>query len=177
MNEKIAFLATELDLPPASEGNLPVPLIRVSVRPEGVVRPEGIRADGVRPEAGDGTGPIVPSRVQEIGASERGSHPSSDQADVHAARQHSAEGAADDYSDNESVTRAVSPNRREEGPKRGVSQPAALVVGDIVAEKYSVGPVIGAGGMGIVYKARHIELGTWVAIKVIRPDIAQNSSL
>lgn len=54
---------------------------------------------------------------------------------------------------------------------------AVLTVGDIVAERYEVGPVIGAGGMGIVYKARHIELGTWVAVKVIRPDIAQNSSL
>jgi eukaryotic-like serine/threonine-protein kinase len=31
--------------------------------------------------------------------------------------------------------------------------------------------------MGIVYKAKHLELDTWVAIKVIRPDIAQNSSL
>jgi serine/threonine-protein kinase len=53
----------------------------------------------------------------------------------------------------------------------------ALGSGDIVAERYRIGPVIGAGGMGIVYKAQHVELGTWVAIKVIRPDIAQNSSL
>jgi serine/threonine protein kinase len=57
-----------------------------------------------------------------------------------------------------------------------VKQPA-LVSGDIVAERYRIGPVIGAGGMGIVYKAQHVELGTSVAIKVIRPDIAQNSSL
>jgi serine/threonine protein kinase len=54
---------------------------------------------------------------------------------------------------------------------------AVLTLGDVVADRYEVGPVIGAGGMGIVYKARHIELGTWVAVKVIRPDIAQNSSL
>ena len=53
----------------------------------------------------------------------------------------------------------------------------ALSMGDVVADRYRVGPVIGAGGMGIVYKAQHVELGTWVAIKVIRPDIAQNSSL
>jgi eukaryotic-like serine/threonine-protein kinase len=57
------------------------------------------------------------------------------------------------------------------------AQALALVEGDVVADRYRVGPVIGAGGMGIVYKARHIPLGTWVALKVIRPDIAQNSSL
>ena len=56
-------------------------------------------------------------------------------------------------------------------------QRTTLRSGDIVAERYRVGPVIGAGGMGIVYKAQHVELGTPVAIKVIRPDIAQNSSL
>jgi serine/threonine protein kinase len=53
----------------------------------------------------------------------------------------------------------------------------ALVQGEIVADRYRLGPVIGAGGMGIVYKAQHIELGTWVAFKVIRPDIARNSSI
>ena len=64
------------------------------------------------------------------------------------------------------------------GERRSEPAPrAALVMGDLVAERYRVGPVVGAGGMGIVYKARHVELGTWVAIKVIRPDIAQNSSL
>ena len=52
-----------------------------------------------------------------------------------------------------------------------------LAQGDIVADRYQVDQVIGAGGMGIVYKARHLPLGTWVALKVIRPDIAQNSSL
>lgn len=57
------------------------------------------------------------------------------------------------------------------------TQRAALVVGDIVADRYRVEAVIGAGGMGIVYKAKHLELDTWVAIKVIRPDIARNSSL
>jgi serine/threonine protein kinase len=56
-------------------------------------------------------------------------------------------------------------------------QHAALNAGDIVEGRYRVGPVIGVGGMGIVYKAQHVELGTWVALKVIRPEIAQNSSL
>src|SRR5436190_8319646 len=51
------------------------------------------------------------------------------------------------------------------------NQPLTLATGDLVAERYRVGPVIGAGGMGIVYKAQHVELGTWVAIKVIRPEI------
>jgi serine/threonine protein kinase len=60
---------------------------------------------------------------------------------------------------------------------RAQPKQSALAAGDIVEGRYRVGPVIGVGGMGIVYKARHIELGTWVALKVIRPEIAQNSSL
>jgi len=52
-----------------------------------------------------------------------------------------------------------------------------LVPGDVVAERYAVQRVIGAGGMGIVYEAKHLALGTRVALKVIRPDIAQNSSI
>ena len=61
-------------------------------------------------------------------------------------------------------------------PNTSAVQPV-IAQGDIVAERYQVDQVIGAGGMGIVYKARHLSLGTWVALKVIRPDIAQNSSL
>jgi serine/threonine-protein kinase len=61
-------------------------------------------------------------------------------------------------------------------PNASAVQPV-IAQGDIVADRYRVDQVIGAGGMGIVYKARHLSLGTWVALKVIRPDIAQNSSL
>jgi len=52
------------------------------------------------------------------------------------------------------------------------SDPLILVPGARVAEHYEVGPIIGAGPLGIVYKARHVELGQLVALKVIRPDVA-----
>jgi eukaryotic-like serine/threonine-protein kinase len=67
--------------------------------------------------------------------------------------------------------------KQADASRRELPHPPTLVIGDIVADRYRVGHVIGAGGMGIVYKAQHVELGTSVAIKVIRPDIAQNSSL
>src|SRR5688572_3138826 len=72
------------------------------------------------------------------------------------------------------------PGSSSEGPLPEISpamRGAVLTLGDVVEGRYRVGQVIGAGGMGIVYKAQHLELGTWVALKVIRPDIAQNSSL
>jgi eukaryotic-like serine/threonine-protein kinase len=71
----------------------------------------------------------------------------------------------------------VADSRIPDAKQTEILERTTLVAGDIVAERYRIGPVIGAGGMGIVYKAQHIELGTPVAIKVIRPDIAQNSSL
>src|SRR5688572_9761662 len=71
----------------------------------------------------------------------------------------------------------VADSRVSDAKQAEILERTTLVTGDIVAERYRIGPVIGAGGMGIVYKAQHIELGTPVAIKVIRPDIAQNSSL
>lgn len=40
--------------------------------------------------------------------------------------------------------------------------------GDVIVEKYRVESVIGAGGMGVVLGARHIELGHMIAIKVMR---------
>ncbi len=74
---------------------------------------------------------------------------------------------------------AVAPPRPAAGSKvhgEALSVPT-LAPGDIVADRYKLGPIIGAGGMGIVYKAQHLGLGTWVAVKVIRPDIAQSSSI
>lgn len=51
------------------------------------------------------------------------------------------------------------------------SPPAAI--GDVIADKYSVERVLGEGGMGVVYAARHLELDQRVAIKFLLPEIAQ----
>jgi eukaryotic-like serine/threonine-protein kinase len=46
-----------------------------------------------------------------------------------------------------------------------------LADGRLVADRYLIGPVIGEGGMGVVYAARHVGLDVPVAFKVIRPDL------
>jgi serine/threonine-protein kinase len=50
--------------------------------------------------------------------------------------------------------------------------PARVAPGDLIAGKYRVERVLGQGGMGVVVAARHEELGQRVAIKLLRPDIA-----
>ena len=55
------------------------------------------------------------------------------------------------------------------GAPESVSLPQT---GDIVDGKYVLDVLIGKGGMGAVYKARHIKLGHKVAIKVMLADAA-----
>ena len=45
-----------------------------------------------------------------------------------------------------------------------------IALGGVVAGKYRVDRVIGFGGMGIVCAASHLELGTAIAIKFVRPE-------
>lgn len=59
---------------------------------------------------------------------------------------------------------------------RGTNEPLILAPGALVAERYEVGPIIGAGALGIVYKARQVGLERLVALKVIRPDAARNAA-
>ncbi|MGH7296987.1 MAG: hypothetical protein ACRELB_18760, partial [Polyangiaceae bacterium] len=40
-------------------------------------------------------------------------------------------------------------------------------VGDVIGGKFTVEGVLGVGGMGAVYAARHVQLGQRVAIKVL----------
>jgi serine/threonine protein kinase len=48
--------------------------------------------------------------------------------------------------------------------------------GEIIASKYEVQRVLGAGGMGVVLAARHIQLGQTVAIKFMRGQAAADSA-
>ncbi|HEV7556884.1 MAG TPA: serine/threonine-protein kinase [Kofleriaceae bacterium] len=45
--------------------------------------------------------------------------------------------------------------------------------GSIVGDKYRVGRVIGRGGMGVIVEATHLQLGTRVAIKILRSDATE----
>jgi serine/threonine protein kinase len=47
-------------------------------------------------------------------------------------------------------------------------------IGQVLAGKYRIEGVIGAGGMGIVVAATHLHLDERVAIKLLLPDVAQN---
>ena len=52
-----------------------------------------------------------------------------------------------------------------------------LTVGSVFANKYEIIEEIGKGGMGKVYRAFDREIEEYVAIKIIRPEIAVDESI
>lgn len=48
---------------------------------------------------------------------------------------------------------------------------ASLAPGAVIRQKYRVGPVLGQGGMAVVFAAEHLLLAQPVALKVLRPDV------
>jgi hypothetical protein len=52
-----------------------------------------------------------------------------------------------------------------------------IAVGDIVGGRFRIDASIGAGGMGVVMAATHLELGHRVAIKFLRDEMAGNPSV
>ena len=58
---------------------------------------------------------------------------------------------------------------------QGVRSAGPLGVGQSFG-RYHIIRVLGVGGMGVVYQAWDAELGEAVAIKVIRPEIANDPS-
>lgn len=52
-----------------------------------------------------------------------------------------------------------------------------LQVGGLVADRYEIVSIIGEGGMGLVYKARHVLMNRYVALKIIRCELVANLTL
>src|SRR3989449_10398119 len=61
-------------------------------------------------------------------------------------------------------------------PKDGevLEEDVASLVGTVLDGQYQIEAMLGQGGMGAVYRARHILLGDRVAIKIMPPHIRSN---
>lgn len=61
------------------------------------------------------------------------------------------------------------------GPEFGSYEDAPpLKIGTVLDDKFQLTEFIGIGGMGSVYKAKHLELGNDVAIKILHPRFAND---
>src|SRR5512139_4319283 len=65
------------------------------------------------------------------------------------------------------LQRPGSPRRRGDDPS----------LGKVIAGRYRLEARIGEGGMGIVYRARHVLIDRVVAVKLIRPDLRGETHL
>src|SRR5262245_29848610 len=55
--------------------------------------------------------------------------------------------------------------------------PAFLAPHAVIADKYELLEVLGQGGMAVVVKAMHLQLGVPVALKFLRVSVAQDNEI
>ncbi|WP_437673857.1 protein kinase domain-containing protein [Sorangium sp. So ce131] len=48
--------------------------------------------------------------------------------------------------------------------------PAAEMVGRVISDRYRIVELVATGGMGAVYKAEHLHLRKWLAVKLLLPE-------
>lgn len=59
----------------------------------------------------------------------------------------------------------------------GTAKPSDPMIGRVIAGRYRLETRVGEGGMGIVYRARHVLIDRVVALKLIRPDLRGETHL
>jgi eukaryotic-like serine/threonine-protein kinase len=72
------------------------------------------------------------------------------------------------------------PNRMQSSPKIPVAKPGTPtdpLIGKVIAGRYRLETRLGEGGMGVVYRARHVLIDRVVALKLIRPDLRSETHL
>jgi serine/threonine protein kinase len=55
--------------------------------------------------------------------------------------------------------------------------PADPLIGKVLDGRYEIEKVLGEGGMGLVYKARHTTLGKPLAIKVLKSEVSKDAEI
>ncbi|MDB4985066.1 MAG: Serine/threonine protein kinase PrkC, regulator of stationary phase [Myxococcaceae bacterium] len=55
--------------------------------------------------------------------------------------------------------------------------PVDPLIGRVLDGRYSIESVLGEGGMGLVYKARHVTLGKPLAIKVLKAEVSKDQEI
>ena len=62
-------------------------------------------------------------------------------------------------------------------PEQLEEKRASGTIATIISDRYQIEKVLGRGGMGMVYKGRHIYMNRLVAIKVLHPEQAKDQSI
>jgi len=84
--------------------------------------------------------------------------------------------------DSDATIASGTPSRRTptpppKRPSASYASAAVFEIGDVLGERYEILQLLGEGGMGAVYKAADRALDRFVALKVIRPEMASDPSV